>query len=69
MNFPDVNNCLKNMGISNPIKDLVNDNVYLVDIVNYEKIETYLREHYYPNAELKWIDNVEGYDIWKILAN
>ena len=69
MNFPDVNNCLKNMGISNPIKDLVNDNVYLVDIVNYEKIETYLREHYYPNVELKWIDNVEGYDIWKILAN
>lgn len=67
MNFPDVNWCMKKMGISNPIKDLTKDGVYLVDNVNAEKIVKYLQEHYYPNAELKWEKNVEGYDIWKIV--
>ena len=41
MNFPDVNQCLKKMGIVNPIKDLVKKEVYLIDTVNSEIIVTY----------------------------
>jgi len=66
MNFPDVNHCLENMGITNPIKDLTKDNVYLVDNINSEAILNYIKEHYYSDAQILWIKNVEGYDIWKI---
>ena len=68
MNFPDVNHSLQNMGIENPLKDLIKENVYLVDNVNSKIILIYLKEHYYPNAKIKWIKNVEGYDIWKLSA-
>lgn len=66
MNFPDVNHSLQNMGIENPIKDLVKENVYLVDNINSKIILNYLKEHYYPDAKIKWVKNVEGYDIWKL---
>ena len=66
MNFPDANHCLENMGITNPIKDLTKENVYLVDNVNSEAILNYIKEHYYSDVQIHWIKNVEGYDIWKI---
>ncbi len=69
MNFPDVNQFLKKMGIVNPIKDLVKKEVYLIDTVNSEIIVTYLREHYYPNVDIEWVKNIEGYDIWKLSEN
>ena len=64
-----MNQCLKKMGIVNPIKELVKNEVYLIDTVNSEIIVTYLREHYYPNVGIEWVKNIEGYDIWKLSEN
>lgn len=66
MNFPDVNHVLQNNGIDNPLTNLVKEDVYLVDNINSERILIYLQEHYYPDASIEWVKNVEGYNIWKI---
>ena len=69
--FPDYNSVLKKNNVDNPMKSLVEDNVYLVDsdekTLQY-KVE-YLREHYYPDASAELYKTVDGYQIWKISKN
>lgn len=68
MEYPDVNRLFEKNGITNPLKDLVKQNIYLVDNANCDEIVTYLREHYFLDANAVFIKNVEGYKIWKINA-
>lgn len=66
-NFPDVVSILKEKELENPLKNLVNKNVYLVDNCNIEMELQYLREHYYPDVTAELYKEVEGYQIWKII--
>jgi len=64
-NFPDVKETLERWDISVPLRDLVNDDVYLIDNVHVELKLQYLREHYYPDARAELYKEVDGYQIWK----
>lgn len=63
--FPDTIALLAVNNLENPYQSLVKEHVYLVDNSMHEHILTYLQEHYYPNARIEWVKNVEGYNIWK----
>lgn len=63
---PDTIKILESHGLDNPLKCLINDNVYVVDSYNIEIKLTYLREHYYPNARAELYKDAGGYQIWKI---
>ena len=65
-NFPDCIHRLEERGISNQMKSLVTDNVYLVDNYNLEIKLNYLREHYYPEARAELYKVLDGYYVWKI---
>jgi hypothetical protein len=64
-NFPEVNQILEEKEYSNPLKELVDDNVYLVDNKGVDLKLNYLREHYYPEARAELYKEVDGYQIWK----
>lgn len=64
-NLPSVNYILENRGIKSPLKDLVKDNIYLVDNYNLQLKLDYIREHYYPNVKADLYKEVGGYQIWK----
>lgn len=68
-NFPDTLNILNSYGLDNPLKNLVNDNVYLVDNENLGIKLTYLREHYYSDTQADLYKEVDGYQIWKLYTN
>lgn len=65
-NFPDVVEILKERGLENPLKQLVDDDVYLVDNNNVELKVNYLKEHYFPEARAELYKEIDGYQIWKI---
>ena len=65
-NFPDIVGNLEEKGITNPLRSLVEDNVYLVDSKNIDSKVVYLQEHYYPNARAELYKDIGGYQIWKI---
>lgn len=65
-NFPDEIKILKENNVENPLRALVNDNVYLVDNQYLEIKLTYLKEHYYPNVRAELYKEIDGYQIWKI---
>lgn len=65
-NYPDVVNILDRKGLSNPLKSLVDSNVYLVDNYQLGTKLTYLQEHYYPNARAELYKEIDGYQIWKL---
>lgn len=64
-NFPDIEDTLEQWDISVPLRDLANDNVYLIDNVHVELKLQYMREHYYPAARAELYKEVDGYQIWK----
>lgn len=68
MYFPGELNVLESNGIDskNPYKSLINDNIYLVDNYLYDLKLAYLRKYWYPNAEIKLVDEINGYKIWKV---
>lgn len=66
-NFPDCNEILKKYNAEQPLKALVNKNVYLVDSewkTLDQKIQ-YLQERYYPEATAELYNELDGYQIWK----
>lgn len=69
VNFPDTLEKLESSGVDNPLKDLVKENVYLVDNLYQEKALEYLREHYYPDARMELADEADGFKIWKFYKN
>ena len=68
-NFPDVTRLLEKRKLINPLKELVNDNVYVVDNCNVDLKLKYLKEHYYPNARVEFVKEIDGYQIWKYYKN
>lgn len=64
-NFPDVEERLAEKDLSNPMKSLVKDNVYVVDNSSIEMKLNYLKEHYYPEARAELYKEIDGYQIWK----
>lgn len=67
-NFPEERVCMERYGITQPLKELVNDNVYLVDTDTRtldNKIK-FIQEHYYPDAYAELYREIDGYQIWKI---
>ncbi len=65
VNHPDDLSVLKQGNIENPLKDLVNDNVYLIDNFYYEETLKYIQEHYYSKARMELYKTVDGFKIWK----
>ena len=68
-NFPDTIEVLNKYGLDNPLKNLVNDNVYLVDNENLGIKLNYIREHYYSDAQAYLYKEIDGYQIWKLYTN
>ena len=59
---------MEKYGITQPLKELVNDNVYLVDTDTRtldNKIK-FIQEHYYPDMYVELYKEIDGYQIWKI---
>lgn len=64
VNHPAITDALDSWNISNPLSALIQDNVYLVSNTTSESILAYLQEHYYPNAQKKLHNIIDGYEIW-----
>lgn len=64
--FPGMETIAKEYKVDNYFKNLVNDNVYIVDNEGIEQKVLYLQEHYYPEARAELYKNAGGYQIWKI---
>lgn len=70
-NFPEERVCMEKYGITQPLKDLVHSNVYLVDTDNRtldNKIK-FIQEHYYPDVYAELYKEIDGYQMWKIRTN
>lgn len=65
VNFPDTLRKLDENDIKNPLKALIEDNVYLVDNLYQDRIYEYLKEHYYPDARRNLYKTADGFQIWK----
>ncbi|MCK9182985.1 MAG: hypothetical protein M0P13_08925 [Fibrobacteraceae bacterium] len=68
--WPDQVQSLKERGIENPIKELVNDNVYVVGktVVEDESLRKYLVRHYYDSVRVDLVKTIDGVDIYKFRA-
>ena len=56
-------------GIENPLKELAErKDFYLVDINDAEEKLQYIKEHFYPEAQMYLIKNVYGIPIYKIMG-
>jgi hypothetical protein len=66
MGHPENQKCWEDNGINglNPYKSFINDNVYIVDNYFIQTKLQYLREHYYPNANVELVDVIDGFYIW-----
>lgn len=67
-NFPDCNKILQDRSIEDPLKDLVQEDIYLIDSKDKTldlKI-AFLQEHYYPEARAELYKEINGYQIWKV---
>ena len=60
--FPDIENHLKNVSVSNPIHDLVLDNVF---VINEDGLVDFLQNHYYDSVEVRVVQNFADIKILK----
>lgn len=67
--FPDLLTQYEKNNITNPMDDLLKDNVYIVDNYRSGNILAYLREHYSPYVEAEKYKTLDGFDIWKYTLN
>lgn len=65
VNHPDILKQLKNRNVENPIKSLLNEDVYLIDNFFHNEMLDYIKEHYYPNARKELYKTLDGFQIWK----
>jgi hypothetical protein len=61
--FPDVENCLRQYEIDNPMRDVVKENVIVIS--NDEILLDYLHRHYYENAKVDTLHNFGGVKFFK----
>ena len=66
-NFPSVNEDLLAHGLDPDalVRSVVNENVLVVDNNLYEFRLLYLREHYFPNARMEQVDEIDGFKVWR----
>lgn len=69
VNFPDSLKKIEDNYVENPLKDLIKDNVYLVDNLYQDRIFKYLQEHYYPDVKMELYMTMDGFKIWKFYEN
>ncbi|MBO7426925.1 MAG: hypothetical protein J6U23_14745 [Clostridiales bacterium] len=70
LHHPGEKYALQQHGIDpdNPFSALTDNSVFVVD-TNFIDIKlAYVRKYYNPDAELGYVDTVDGYDIWKIFV-
>ena len=60
--FPDVENSLRKRGITNPMKDVVKENVLVVD---EPTLVDYLERHYYDKVKVDSVRDFRGLNIYK----
>ena len=67
MQYPDETYWYEYNGIDpvDPFRSLVNDNVYVIDNDYPELKLSYLRHHYYPDAQFELVGEESGCKIWK----
>ncbi|MCR4774878.1 MAG: hypothetical protein K5869_00725 [Saccharofermentans sp.] len=68
MHHPGERSAINNSGIDpdNPYKSMLNDNVYLVDNCLYQYRILYFRKYYIHDAKMKKVNEIDGYQIWKV---
>lgn len=66
MQYPAENYVYEMNGVDpvDPYKSLVNDNIYVVDNYFYLVKLAYIREHYYPDAQIELVGEKSGCMIW-----
>lgn len=66
-NFPEERVCMEEYGITQPLKELVHNNVYLIDTDTrtLDNKVKFIQEHYYPNAYAELYKEIDEYQIWK----
>lgn len=66
-NFPEERVCMEEYGITQPLKELVYNNVYLIDTDTrtLDNKVKFIQEHYYPNAYAELYKKIDEYQIWK----
>lgn len=60
--FPDVENALRKRGITNPMKDVVKENVMVVD---EPTLVDYLERHYYEKVKVDTVRDFRGLTVYK----
>lgn len=67
VNTPVTNGVLQNYGVENPYRDAIdNDKVYIIDIINPERLEQYIQENYSENAVLKLDHQAGAYNVYRV---
>ncbi|MGN0502901.1 MAG: hypothetical protein ACI4HN_08245 [Ruminococcus sp.] len=60
------NDYLNSIGLSNPMKSLLENNVYYVsDEVRCDMVLTFLKEHYDKNITVEQVDSIDDTPVWK----
>ena len=67
MQYPGENYVYEHNGIDpvNPFSSFVDDNIYVIDSLYYNEKLDYIRNHYYPDAQMELVGNVDGCLVWK----
>lgn len=64
--YPDVERSFRKRGVTNPIKDLVKENVYYVnDVKNGLSLVNFLEEHHYNHVKVDTVKNFEDISVLK----
>lgn len=60
--FPDVEKAIHKRGVTNPMKDVVLDNVFVIDAPS---LGTFLEQHYYNKVKVDTVRNFKGMVVYK----
>ncbi|SHM55202.1 hypothetical protein SAMN05720472_1611 [Fibrobacter sp. UWR3] len=60
--FPDVEKAIHKRGVTNPMKDVVLDNVFVVDVPT---LGNFLEQHYYNKVKVDTVHNFNGMVVYK----
>lgn len=63
---PARNSLMNQLGCTGTLSDLFKENVYLVDSHEPVLVAEFLKNHYGDNVQIKLIENIGGFKIWKI---
>lgn len=60
--FPDVEKAIHKRGVTNPMKDVVLENVFVIDVPN---LSDFLEQHYYDKVKVDTVRNFNGMVVYK----